>query len=34
MRPTRTAVALFCAGAPLSLVLVLIDGGLWPLGFG
>lgn len=34
MRPTREAVILFCAGAPLSLVLVLIDGALWPLGFG
>ncbi len=34
MRPTRAAVILFCAGAPLSLVLVLIEGTLWPLGFG
>ena len=34
MRPTGLAVILFGAGAPLSLVLVLVDGSLWPLGFG
>ncbi len=31
MRPTFRAVVLFGAGIPLSLILVLIDDGLWPI---
>lgn len=32
MRPTLRAFALFAAGVPLSLVLILIDEALWPFG--
>ena len=34
MRPTTRAVALFAAGVPLTLGVVLADDGLWALGFG
>lgn len=34
MRPTPRAVALFAAGVPLALLVVLVDDSLWKLGFG
>ena len=34
MRPTARAVALFAAGVPFALAVVLADDGLWTLGFG
>jgi len=32
MRPTGRAIALFAAGVPLSLAIVLVQQSLWPFG--